>query len=321
MDLAALQAKAAASSPMASAAVPILQGRTLYLDGDGLAYYCAGNDEATVAQARSRTRDKVDEMMRASRAEKVLILLTGSGGHKGHRYAIARVKPYQGQRTNSKRPKNWKVLRDLLEAGEFGAQQTWHDREADDGFGQYASARPDVSVIGTQDKDMQMVPGWHIDWKDNRMFYLQPDAYDASFNDKQYGLKWFWQQMLQGDGADNIPGLPWVKNAKGNLSRCGEVTAGTILSTAATSEEAGDRVRLAYQSYYAERWLTEMMEQACLLWMRRGPTAHWFEAGSTAGPLGQFIKSHPEQHHDAWFEINERVKQAIELNALSTESQ
>jgi len=311
MDLAALQARAASTTFMASDAVPILHGRTLYLDGDGLAYYCAGNDETTVAEARSRVSEKVEGMRRASGAGKVTILLTGSGGHKGHRYAVARVKPYQGQRANSRRPKNWQALREMLEQGLFGDEvKTFHDREADDAFGQYGHADPANTVHGTQDKDMRMVPGWHIDWKDNRMFYLPPDAYEATFNDKLYGLKWFWSQMLQGDTADFIPGLP---KAYGKL--CGEVGAAKILAGTSNNAEAANAVAHAYKSHYAERWLTEMLEQAVLLWMRRGPRADWFDCAAIGGPL--YVFHELPEHHAAWKELSERIDYALELNALA----
>lgn len=314
MDLSKLQALAAASEPMASDSVPILHGRTLYLDADGLAYYCAGNDETLVSEARSRMRSKIAEMLRASMAEKVVLLLTGSGGHKGHRYAVARVKPYQGQRSGARRPRNWKPLRDMLEAGDFGPTIIDYDREADDRFGQFGWADPANTVIGTQDKDMRMVPGWHIDWKDNRMFYLGPDVYEATFNDKVFGRKWFWLQMLHGDPADFIPGLP---KAYGKL--CGPVAAENILRFAATNEQAASCVYDAYASHYKERALVEMAEQAILLWMRKGEDADWFEAVSQIGPLRPLSEAHPEYHYLAWKELSARVRQAQELNALSTQ--
>ena len=318
MDFAALAKRAALTEPMSVGAVPILHDRTLYLDGDGLAYYCAGNDDTELAEARQRLLTKVQGMQRASQAGRVVILLTGSGGHKGHRYAIARVKPYQAQRANSRRPKNWQGLRALLEAGVFGEVIIDYDREADDRFGQFGHARSEHTVIGTQDKDMRMVPGYHLDWADNRMFYLAPGVYDAVFNDKQFGLKWFWLQMLQGDTADHIPGLPkYVSGGKAKL--IGEKTAEEKLSSTTTSREAAEVVYLLYESYYGERWLVEMMEQAVLLWMRHTPLANWFDALTDGGPLHVFETE--GEYASAYDEIAQRVKEASDLNALSAQSQ
>jgi len=318
MDFAALAKRAALTEPMSVGAVPILHDRTLYLDGDGLAYYCAGNDDTELAEARQRLLTKVQGMQRASQAGRVVILLTGSGGHKGHRYAIARVKPYQAQRANSRRPKNWQGLRALLEAGTFGEVIIDYDREADDRFGQFGHADPEHTVIGTQDKDMRMVPGYHLDWADNRMFYLAPGAYDAVFNDKQFGLKWFWLQMLQGDTADHIPGLPkYVAGGKPKL--IGEKTAEEKLSSSTSSREAAEVAYLLYESYYGERWLVEMMEQAVLLWMRHTPAASWYDALAVGGPLNVFETE--DEYAAAYAEIEQRVKEASDLNALSAQSQ
>ena len=325
MDFAALAQRAALSEPMAGGAVPILHGRTLYLDGDGLAYYCAGNDETLLSEARARLRDKIEGMLLASGAGRVIILLTGSGGHKGHRYAIARVKPYQGQRVNNRRPKNWQGLRALLEDGAFGPCRIVYDREADDCFAEFGWADPENTVHGTQDKDMRMCPGYHLDWIDNRMFYLPPNTYSAVFNDKQYGMKWFWLQMLHGDTADAIPGLPKVViNGKAKL--VGEVTAGQIMAHYDDNASAARGVAHAYASYYGDRWLVEMLEQACLLWMRRSPDALWDDV-ITHGPLNCIVADWVQDADSAHFtdnaikEIQQRVKEADDYNALQAEGQ
>lgn len=316
MDLSALAAKARAGSPMAcSASVPILPDLTLYIDGDGLAYYCAGNDETDISKARAFVRDKIEGTAAAVGAQSVKLLLTASGGHKGHRYAIARAKPYQGQRAGARRPKNWQALRQLLEAGAFGDVQNDADREADDRFGQYGHTAPMKTAISTQDKDMRMVPGYHVDWKDNRVFYLGPNVYEASFNDKVYGLKWFWLQTLQGDTADNIPGLP-LHNGK----KIGEVGAANVLAGTTCNEEAFEVVLGAYRTYYNDRAMVELLEQACLLWMRRGESASWFDVGAIGGPMYRADGDRINDHlYEAWKEINQRVQTAIDYNALSAQ--
>ena len=319
---------------MGAGSVPILQSRTLYLDADGLAYYCAGNDETPIGQARSRLKEKIDSMQAACGAGKVVLLLTGSGSHKGHRYAIARVKPYQGQRANSRRPKNWALLRELLESGAFGTREVYLDREADDAFGQHGWADPENTAIGADDKDMRMVPGYHVGWRDNRVCYLPPDTYDMQFGDKQFGMKWFWLQMLHGDSADQIPGLPRVGvepamrdaddklrvlSMTGNkLALCGEVTAGKLIAACKTNAEAAAVVSCAYMSFYKERYLVEMLEQACLLWMRRGPKAHYLDCLLSGGPMACFNNDgYPIQ--GAVLEIEQRVKEADAINSIKGE--
>lgn len=318
MDLAELQAKACASTPQALGAVPVLQARTIYTDGDGLAYYCAGNDATLLSEARERVNDKVQGMKRSSGAAEHRILLTASGSHKGYRYAVARAKPYQGQRSNSRRPQNWQGLRNLLMDGHFGPTTSTAKAEADDLFGYHGHSNPEGTVIATQDKDMRMIPGWHMDWVEHTLFWLAPGTYDAMHNDKQFGMKWFWLQCLHGDTADQIPGLPWVMapGAK-KLARCGEATAARLLDDCTNSEQAGNRVLACYETYYKDRALVELLEQAVLLWMRRDAESLWDDCCAPGGPLFQFW-NHP--NYDAAFaEIRERVTTAEGYALSATE--
>ena len=324
-------AAAAGASPMASGSVPVLPGRILLVDGDGLAYYCAGKDDTDAGEARATLVNKVKAAQRLVGAERVIILLTASGSNKGHRYAIARVKPYQGQRVNSRRPANWRHLRDYMESGQLPFEvEATAVAEADDLFGWYAYNDPENVVIYTQDKDMRMLPGLHLDWVSHRVHKVEYTktlhrerelmynikAEDSVFNEKQYGPKWFWLQMLHGDTADNIPGLPkYVVDGKAKL--VGEVTANKLLDTG--ENPAGNNHHLIvaewYKSYYGERWLVELMEQACLLWMRRVPE-HWDDCMNPGGPLDVFNDGE-EEFAKAYFEIEKRVREADNINELT----
>lgn len=328
-------AAASAANPMGGVSVPVVPNRVLLVDGDGLAYYCAGNDETDAGEARQRLVDKVKGAARRVGAEHIIVLLTLSGSHKGHRYAIARAKPYQGQRSDSKRPKNWQHLRDYMTGTDFPfAVEGTMDAEADDLFGWHAYNQPDNVVIYTQDKDMRMLPGWHLDWVSGAMhkvtynLSVQRDQYrmfnvvahDSEFNDKQYGPKWFWLQMLHGDTADYIPGLPKYKthDAKGNetFKPCGEVTASKLLDVEVNLPYA-EIVAHHYRGYYDDRWLVEMLEQACLLWMRRDPTA-WDDCLNEGGPMYPFNDGGPE-FIKAYAEIAHRVATAQAINDATTQ--
>jgi 5'-3' exonuclease len=199
--------------------------------------------------------------------------------------------------------------------------------EADDLFGERAYHAPDDVVIYTQDKDMRMLPGIHLDWVTNRMHQvhvlqqsLRPSlVQDSVFNDKQYGPKWFWLQMLHGDNADNIPGLPLARckygggpiTPDGKLNKVGEAAAPKILDAHSDLTLAG-AVELAYRSYYGERWLVEMLEQACLLWMRRVPDK-WDDCLDPGGPL-EWFNDGSATFTKAYLEIQSRVKEADDYN-------
>lgn len=104
-------------------------------------------------------------------------------------------------------------------------------------------------------------------------------------NTKQYGLKWFWLQMLQGDTADHIPGLEqyrgdWdQKNKVFKFKKMGEKTAEKMLEDCRDNRAAFERVRELYLNAYTRvdedgnvtnpgLWADRFVEQASLLWMR-----------------------------------------------------
>lgn len=319
-------AAAASASPMASGSVPILPSRILLVDADGLAYYCAGNDDTSPGEARANLLNKVAAAQRITGAGEVRLLTTASGSHKGHRYAIARVKPYQGQRANNRRPANWRYLRDLLESNTIGPPvELTTTAEADDLFAWYAYNYPDDCVIYTQDKDMRMLPGLHLDWVSHRTHRVEYSLnwcrqetrahnvtpYSSTFNDKQYGPVWFWHQMLHGDAADYIPGLPKYV-IDGKAKPVGEVTAGKLLAGVPSYEAAAAAL---YESYYGERWLVEMLEQACLLWLRRVPDK-WDDCLDPGGPLALWNDG-SEEFAKAYQEIERRVRDADNINAAA----
>jgi len=76
-------ASAALASPMG--AVPVTPNRMLLVDGDGLAYYCAGKDDTDIGTARFNLAAKIRSAATLIGADRVLVLLTTSGRHKGQR--------------------------------------------------------------------------------------------------------------------------------------------------------------------------------------------------------------------------------------------
>lgn len=306
---AAAIAAAATGAPMSNGDVDVVEGRLLLADGDGLCYYCAGNDETSAGEARKRLVEKLNAARRASGASHIKIVTTARGSHKGYRYAVARAKPYQGQRGDSRRPKNWEALRAFLEEAvmpEGMSVELTSIAEADDLFSRYALNHPDC-VIYTQDKDMRMVPGWHLDWLTHVMFKLGND-FKVEHNEKVWGRSWFWQQMLMGDTADNIPGLPFYVEA-GKQKRIGEVGAKTALAKVESDMGALLVCQQLYRSYYGERWLVELLEQAILLWMRTDQTSSPLNCTAPGNPLAALTT------HEFWpaarAEILQRIAEAM----------
>ena len=169
-----------------------------------------------------------------------------------------------------------------------------------------------------------MLPGMHLDWVSHRVHTVEwqqqmdgwVTVHNSEFNDKQYGPRWFWLQMLQGDTADNIPVLPKYL-ARDVFKPVGEVAAEKLLTTPMIGEGYANTVAAYYKGFYGERWLVEMLEQACLLWMRRNPDK-WDDCCEVGGPMYQFTDH--ALFPAAYAEIETRVRQADDLNALQTQA-
>lgn len=292
LDLDALAAKARTLGD--AALLPVSEQTELHVDGDYAAYYFSGNDETPFGDAKSNMLSTLRAVRRiAGAGGRSIIHLTAGGSHKGHRFAIATVKPYQGHRDGKSKPNNWPAMREWLEGGvgkgigDFKVK-LWEDREADDGVAasaRYAFTSGLRPAIFSRDKDFQMIPGRHVSWTTLAVTEVEPTTWAIQDEDgRLYGQKWFWWQMLRGDPADAIPGLPGQPKVGGaGFKDCGETCANDFLAAANSPEQAYAIVRGLYERYYGASWPTAFTEQAALLWMRTDNEAS----------LGDFLRAVP----------------------------
>lgn len=208
----------------------IVPGRTIHVDADFVAYHISyekPDDPKTIEDMQHNAEVIIDHLRRSARAEHVHMHLTPSTSNKGGRYAFAIQKPYQGNREDKPKPRLLHVMRQWLSQRYPG---TLHEFcEADDGMSssQYAAiaaGNVDLSIIASKDKDLRMVPGWHVNWDTGELVFVDPAVPfgwvelverksalgQVTKQLNGYGQKWFWAQMLIGDGADNIAGLPKI---------------------------------------------------------------------------------------------------------------
>lgn len=196
------------------------QGRTVHIDADFLAYqvsYEKPEDPKDFGDMKHNATVAVEHIKKLAGATKVHLHLTPGTSDKGDRYNIALLKEYQGNRVDKPKPRYLHIMRQYL-ADEFPA--TMHQRcEADDGMSssQYAALSAgdtQLSIIASKDKDLSMVPGLAVDWDTGRI--TEEPGFGSIWLDETKsakklvgrGYKFFWAQMLMGDSADNISGLP-----------------------------------------------------------------------------------------------------------------
>lgn len=295
MDLDRIKA-ASQAAPAVVDERPADPGSDLHVDGDYAAYYFSGNDDTTIASAK---RNLIDHVLTAKDiggvGGRVVIHLSSGLGDKGKRFKIATIKPYQGQRDSSRRPKNWEAMRAWLEADEVlpGTDfrvKTWADREADDGAAvasRYAWGQGKTPVILTRDKDWRMFPGLHVVWTTFDRVLVRPEHFRVIGPDGElYGPAFFWHQMLMGDAADNIPGLErQPAREPGKFKTCGESCAVDWLGGVRSNREAFVTVAGLYRAYYGASWPDRFVEQAALLWMRLDNAAY----------VGDFMRVIPDE--------------------------
>lgn len=283
----------------------MIENRHLQADADIFAYECCDYNEPL-----QKNIDVLDLYIEQQR------LLAGAGyinlhltmGSKAGRYERATVKEYQANRKNRDPLQQKRVWELRAYMATLPNAQAWTDREADDGMAQFQVARIethglDSTVIMTKDKDLRMVSGFHIHpdtLEINQAIGFGSCYLDESTSSKQvkgWGTSFFWHQMLMGDTADNIPGLPgltpelanrYKPTKKFNPSRrplaCGAVTAYLVLDGVTSDMVAMQRVFECYTAWYGmdvvdmTKWddtifkgnaVSMFFEQAHLLWMQR----------------------------------------------------
>lgn len=294
MDFQTLGAQASSADSMSR---PVVAGRVLQADADFWCYFAA-NVEEHINENYRALLDIIETNRVLAGAEFVNVHLTL--GMKGGREQFATVKPYQGKRDDHRDPalkQRVGALRTMLANHKSAIVNPVVNvlQEADDSLTQYQLKRidshgVDKSIIMSGDKDLWMVEGLHCDGSNGRMWKVSgygETRYKEVGNVKPKlvgeGTSWFWHQMIMGDVADNIPGLPmlsgelanrYVPTKKYNSDRapikCGEAKAVIILHGVHSDQEAFNRVYEAYRQHYNKRTADAMfLEQAFLLWMRR----------------------------------------------------
>lgn len=173
------------------------------------------------------------------------LYLTGKGNF---RETVATIRPYKGNRSAEK-PYHYDAIRKYL-------IQTWgaevvDGMEADDKLG---IEQTETSCIVTIDKDLDMVPGYHFNWRHDKLYNVSEEE----------ALKNFYTQLLMGDTTDNIPGVPGIGVAK----------AKKLLKGKTKEEDMYWTALCAYAQQYPRPY-EALTENAKLLWILRKEGEQW----------------------------------------------
>ncbi|KJC51089.1 hypothetical protein UP09_03340 [Bradyrhizobium sp. LTSP885] len=252
---------------------PVVPGRTVHIDADFLAYqttYEKDGDDKTFEDMKHNAETAVNSLRGLAGAETVHLHLTPSTSNKGGRYELAHLKEYQGNRIEKPKPRYLGIMREWMVKRFPGTLHQFC--EADDGMSsaQYAAierGERHLSIIASKDKDLNMVPGLHVNWSTGQITdtWNEEDEDDFGYVElydhvmpsgtvkelKGFGQKFFWGQMLIGDSADNISGLPAIP---GHVMNFIKPTQAVLKAKAILEDEtATDAKREKAEKVIAER--------------------------------------------------------------------
>lgn len=198
---------------------PTIPGRVLHIDGDFLAYQVSADDSKSLDTMMYNHDVAVETLRLLAGAEKAVCHLTASHGNKGRRYDIAVQTEYQACRKGKEKPQHLHTIKSWMERVRGAISH--EDQEADDGLCQanheaIQKGETHLSVLVSKDKDLRMCQGLHLDWDTGTIEevhgygYFSLDRSGSSPKIVGKGRAYFWAQMLTGDAADSIQGLPTV---------------------------------------------------------------------------------------------------------------
>jgi hypothetical protein len=172
------------------------------IDGDICAYRVAAScgitkertEELPLGIAISRLDELCYRILSETQADEYRLYLSGSENFRKIIYP-----GYKDNRRNIIPPTWLDACREFL-VREWGAEIT-AGYEADDSLGM---ASTEQTIICTIDKDLRQVPGQHYNFVAQTFDYIS--SQQAAYN--------YWSQVLQGDRADNIRGVPGVGPVK-----------------------------------------------------------------------------------------------------------
>lgn len=199
-------------------------------------------------------------IQRLKRHGDVKLWLTASD-RSNFRYSVATIDGPKGKGYKAGRPPrpvHYDAARDYL-INVCGAVEI-HGYEADDALAMYQTTKTIAAHI---DKDINMVPGHHLNWVTGEKYFCPYDLGTLELNDKRKvvgrGLKFFYHQLLTGDSTDNIPGVPGM----------GPVTAHKVLANCSTERECRSIINTVYRAKFGVKYEARLAEVADLLWMVR----------------------------------------------------
>lgn len=284
-------------SQLGTPQVPVVKGRVAHIDADFMAYIVAADTVAeqdglkpmrNLPHKFGQIKEFAAYLSRLVGAENYMLHVTPFGSNKGNRADQAVQAEYQGNRKGKDAPEHLIPIRSFIIDECNGVPHM--DQEADDGLVQAMYEDPDNTVIVSDDKDLLMAPGLHYvpnskEWHDvpwGEFGKLWVDTSGSQKKVRGYGPVFFFLQLLMGDTADNIKGLP-LAAGKTKAVKVGQMKALELMQDVDNIKDAFNHVRTLFTTAQDEHghvfkhWKSgevvtpnqALMGDMQTLWMRR----------------------------------------------------
>jgi hypothetical protein len=148
----------------------------------------------SLAQTLARVNQVITDIINGARCTEYEVFLTGANNYR-IKAAEALPEPYnvyKGNRDTSHKPVHFDKIKEHLI--NVWRATTDPDLEADDMLGM---VQDKDTVLCSIDKDLDMIQGWHYNWRKQERYFVGPKA----------AKDFFYEQLITGDRTDNIPGL------------------------------------------------------------------------------------------------------------------
>ena len=213
------------------------------IDADSILYQIA-HVQPSPALCKKALDDSLKEIMAATEADNGLVFIKGIDNF---RYAVSA--DYKGNRKNNIEPEVKDRIDMLYEYSKDFCVES-DQAEADDYCGVAAQLAIDANetyVVCHIDKDLDMIPGWHYNFRKKEFYNVTPEE----------GYYHLMKQVLTGDATDNIQGIKGL----------GPKTAEKILSNVAY-EYMFDKVIDTYKLKIGNDWEDVLCKTANLIYIR-----------------------------------------------------
>lgn len=222
-------------------------------DGDPFIYMAAWGRSRD--DAKARVKQLVDETAEYTFCDDILIAVGSRVNFRDDIYPLYKKSKSRAS-SRASLPEWIDELKDYLVGLPNVTQCIGH--EADDQIRMWsteAEKAGDPYVVCSIDKDLDCIPGCHFNAKTKEIYEVTVE----------YATKFYWQQILQGDSTDNIPGLPGI----------GPKKAVNLLDGLTTHEECKAKVIDTYIDYYGGAWENEYLANGKMVHMWRFMNDHF----------------------------------------------